>query len=333
MILAISALLALTRCENETTPENPKGPLVLSETRDLMGTTVTIVVAESEGLDEAKIKSAISAAFDRISRVEKAASIYIPSSDISRVNVSAGQKVEVSDEIYRIVKMSLDVAKNTDGAFDITVGPLVEYWKSVQVTGKGPDEEKIKELLTRVGYDKVEISDEGGKKYIRLAQEGMRLDLGGIAKGYAVDRAIDTLREHGVKDGWVEAGGDVRAIGNYGDSEGWAVEARHYAGLPRTFDRWIMHDWSVATSSDYERGFSVGTVRYSHIIDPHTGWALTRLSSASAFAPDCATADALATAVSVLGAEKGREIVEKNFSGCDFVDVTYTAGSRRLMAP
>ncbi|MFH1549568.1 MAG: FAD:protein FMN transferase [Planctomycetota bacterium] len=305
-----------------------------------MGTLVTIMICEPDKDDNA-IRTAIDSAFKRISEIDEAMSTYNIESEVSRVNSMAGiKKVYVSDDTYAVVEKACEIAGKTDGAFDITVGPLVELWKKAAgEAGIGeypPEKDSIAAALELVGVldrEKFEFDKEDdGKKYIHLKKKGMRIDLGGIAKGYAVDEAIKVLLKQGIENALVEAGGDIRAIGKQGFSKDWPVDVRHYAGFDRYFERLFIKDQSVATSSDYERGYVIGGVQYSHIIDPRTGEALPRLLSATVVAPDCLTADALATAVCVLGSE-GWEKIKERFPRCARLLVCYDTDLKRALIP
>jgi len=330
-VLAIA--LVLSGCDRQNASPEIEKPPVLYGREKLMDTEVSIQAVAPEGIDRKDLGAAIQAAFDRIREIEQVCSAYIPASDVCRINKAAGEeRVEVDAVTFDIVRKAVDIAEKTGGAFDITIGPLVELWEKVAgeagIAQSPPTSDEIAAALKLVGcrdINKLELTQEDGGRYIHLKKQGMRIDLGGIAKGYAVDEAIKVLREYGIKDAIVEAGGDVCAIGQYPKMGCWQVGARHYAGLNRIFDRWELKDEAVATSSDYERGYIFGGKRHSHIVDPRSGQALTELTSISVFAPDCATADALATAVCVAGCDSRREILQK-FPGSKFVQVNRSPG-------
>ncbi len=336
----LTGVFLISGCQQEQESRESSAPPTVYRTERLMGTLVTIMICEPDKDDNA-IRTAMDSAFKRISEIDEAMSTYNIESEVSRVNSMAGiKKVYVSDDTYAVVEKACEIAGKTDGAFDITVGPLVELWKKAAgEAGIGeypPEKDSIAAALELVGVldrEKFEFGKEDdGKKYIHLKKKGMRIDLGGIAKGYAVDEAIKVLLKQGIENALVEAGGDIRAIGKQGFRKDWPVDVRHYAGFEKYFERLFIKDQSVATSSDYERGYVIGGVQYSHIIDPRTGEALPRLLSATVVAPDCLTADALATAASVLGSEGWGKIKER-FPRCARLLVCYDADLKRALIP
>jgi len=193
----------------------------------------------------------------------------------------------------------------TDGAFDVTYAPLRSLWREAQGRDAPPSQEDIRSTLRAVGYDKLVLL----QRSAMFAVPGMSVDLGGIAKGYAIDLAAQAMAEAGARSALVDIGGDMRMVGDAGDGRRWTIKVRD----PREGDHPPMllslADVAVATSGDYARYFVVGDERFSHIIDPRTGWPVRDVPSATVVAPDATTADALATAASVLGAQKALELV------------------------
>ncbi|MFH0947900.1 MAG: FAD:protein FMN transferase [Elusimicrobiota bacterium] len=273
-----------------------------SETKLLMGTTVEIKVWS---FDEAIARKSISNAFDEIARVENIFSVYKPASEISQLNKN-GSAV-VSDEVVQLVKKSNYFSETFGGAFDITVLPIIELWKNAKKVGKTPEEKEIKNTLELVSWRNILIDDFIKNGKITFAKKGMKIDLGGIAKGYAVDCAVDVLKKNGVQTGMVNAGGDVRCFGD----KIWKIALQN----PRNKNDFIavlkIKNKAVTTSGDYERYFFLDKRKISHIISPFTGYPADKSISSTVIAETCTDADALATVIFVLGYEKGIELVEK----------------------
>jgi thiamine biosynthesis lipoprotein len=267
-------------------------------TRFMMGTYVTVIVAGPE--DAAR--EAAEAALNRMEEVDDKFRIQNPESPLYSFNEEG---VPVTDqEILKVVRAALELSRKTDGAFDITVAPLVELWGFFTDSPRLPSPEEVRESLALVGYQRVAITDGELRKLV----EGTRIDLGGIAKGYAVGEGAGVLREHGITSALIDAGGDIYALGRRGDDP-WKVGIRS----PRGEDLlgYIeVEDVAVMGSGDYERFFIEDGVRYHHIIDPTTGYPATGVTGVTVVCPDPMMADAWATALFVLGPDRGLEIAE-----------------------
>lgn len=270
-----------------------------SETKLLMGTTVEIKVW---AFDEALARKSISDAFDEIARVENIFSVYKPASEISQLNKN-GSAV-VSDEVIQLIKKSNYFSEISAGAFDITVLPIIELWKNSKKKGKMPSPAEIESAKKLVGWQNILI-DEKNKK-ITFAKKGMKIDLGGIAKGYAVDCAVEYLKKNGVKTGMVNAGGDIRCFGG----KVWKIALQN----PRDKNDFItvlkISDKAVTTSGDYERYFFLDKTKISHIINPLSGYSADESISSTIIADNATDADALATATYVLGPKDGVKLVQ-----------------------
>ena len=222
-------------------------------------------------------------------------------------SAKSGKLVEVSPESYAVIKESVRWSVKTDGAFDITVGPLLKLWGFTMKEGRIPDEEEIAEILPSVGYGKIALGEEGIT--IGLKAEGMAVDLGGVAKGYIVDRAVEVLKREGIASARVDAGGDLYLLGSPPMKRFWRIGIQH----PRREDILAIlkvKDGAVVTSGDYRNFFTIGGKRYCHIIDPRSGYPPEGVLSVTVLAERTADADALATAIFVLGAERGIELAE-----------------------
>jgi thiamine biosynthesis lipoprotein len=267
---------------------------------ETMGTDATLTVVAS---DAEAARSMFTAAKGRIDDVNRLMSDYLPESEISRLNRD-GSAV-VSDETLAVLRKSAEVSRLSGGAFDITYAPLRELWRKAAANGKLPTPEQLQKARAAVGYDKLSI--EGNE--VRFSVPGMEVDLGGIAKGYAVDLAAQALQQAGAKAGIVDIGHNLNLFGLPAGEKSWRVEIYPPPGLQQApiVD---LPPCGVATSGDYARGFRVGDQWFSHIIDPRTGRPVEHMSSVSIIAPDATAADGLSTAVSVMGWPRGMELVE-----------------------
>jgi thiamine biosynthesis lipoprotein len=271
-----------------------------------MGTLFEIILYAP---NEAIAKEAAQAAFRRIAELDGIMSDYRPTSELMQLCKKAGgAPAPVSNDLFDILARSQQIARLTEGAFDVTVGPVVHLWRRARRTHKLPDPGELAHALARVGYQKIKVN--GKDHTVQLTAEGMLLDLGAIAKGYAVEAALEVLRRYGLTRALVAASGDIVAGDPPPGARGWKVGiAPLEKGKPPTRFVLLNHA-AVSTAGDTEQYVEIGGKRYSHIVDPLTGMGLTRRSSATVVAPDGTTSDGLDTAICVLGAKKGRELVE-----------------------
>jgi thiamine biosynthesis lipoprotein len=247
--------------------------------------------------------TACRAAFARIAALEDVMSDYRPDSELSRLCAqSGGPPVPVSEDLFTVLARAHHVAERSGGAFDATVGPYVQLWRRARRTGVLPERAEWRTAGRLVGYRRMALDAE--ERTVQLTREGMRLDLGGIAKGYALDEALATLREHGVTRALVSAGGDIALGDPPPGREGWRL-----ASVERRGPRLILANCGVSTSGDTEQFVRIGDRRYSHIIDPRSGLRHGEPILATVIAPDAMTSDALATACVVLSEEKARVLV------------------------
>jgi len=272
----------------------------LKRSQMIMGTMVEITVIPPD-------EQAIEAAFEEMKKVDALMSTYKENSEVSILN-REGEN-HLSAETLQVIREAINFSEITGGAFDITCRPLINLWKKAKKEKVIPSPQEIKEALSLVGYEKIKILPEGD--VVRFKQKGMQIDLGGIAKGYAVDRAIETLRKNGIRRALVNAGGDLYALGNGPGGEKWKVGIQD----PREEDKLLgiikVKDVGVATSGDYQRYFTIEGKRLSHIVNPKTGQTVQDVPmSVTVIAPHATTTDALATGVFVLGPQKGMELIE-----------------------
>lgn len=286
----------------------PQAPVTVdSGYRQVMGTVIRILaVAE----DRNRADQAIKAALNEISDIERRMSDYDPASMLSTVNQKAFETpIPVDDQLFQVLSAAMEYSRASDGAFDITIGPVVQLWRKARADGIAPNPEAIQTARRRVGYQNLIL--DADNKTVKFAKEGMALDLGGIAKGYAIDRAIEVLQDAGLAGGMVDIGGDLRCFGKPANHAAhWMIGLQDPASEKKILLKLKMDDRAVATSGDYRRFFIIDGQKHSHIVDPATADSAQELSSVTIIAPTAMGADALATAVSVLGKEKGIVLIE-----------------------
>ena len=257
-------------------------------------------------------ENAARAAFDRIKQLDDILSDYNTDSELSRLSQTGGrgQAVKVSDELWFVLKRSQELARRTDGAFDVTVGPVVSLWRKARREKKLPDPGKLAQAKAAVGYQKLRLDPK--RHTAELLVPYMRLDLGAIAKGYAVDEGLKVLRLRGITRALVSGGGDMVAGDPPPGRSGWRIEVAPLDVTNAPPARFVsLANAGLATSGDLFQHLEIDGKRFSHIVDPHTGIGLTDHSLVTVIAADGITADGLSTAVSVLGPEAGTRLVEK----------------------
>jgi thiamine biosynthesis lipoprotein len=269
------------------------------QARFMMGTLVDVVLYA----DTKVATEAAGQAFEKMLRVEAAAHPSEEGSQLFQIRQGKGAKID--GDLARILETAMKVSRATSGAFDPTLGEVAHLWGFGRDDPHLPGPKEIEHALDKTGYDRVPAG--------QCCPEGQEIwfDLGGVAKGYAVDVAVATLQEEGVKAGIVNAGGDLRSFGARPRRGYWKIGVQDPDNPQQLAGVLEVKEAAVATSGDYQRYFEDGDVRYHHIIDPATGYpAYSRLRGTTVIAPDCATADALATAAFVMGPEKGLALLE-----------------------
>jgi thiamine biosynthesis lipoprotein len=269
----------------------------------VMGTEARVRLWHQDSEIGAKALAAVIAEMHRIDTVM---SSYKQDSLLAKVNrLASTQAVKITKELFDIIQQSFEISNMTHGAFDISyssVGYLYDYRKNQQ-----PNAEQIKTHLKLINYQQIKLDQQ--QQSIRFLQPGMRIDLGGIAKGLAVDNSIAILRKYGVKEALVTAGGDTYALGDNGGKL-WQVGIKHPRAESKIVTLLPVENEAVSTSGDYERFFLDGTTRVHHIINPKTGTSASEVQSVTIIAANSTFADALSTSVFVLGVEKGLALVE-----------------------
>jgi FAD:protein FMN transferase len=274
-------------------------------TDGIMGTRITV---ELWADDKARGDAAIDAVLDEMRHVDDSMSTYKPTSEVSQVNANAAAApMPITKELFDLLVTAKEYSVITDGAFDITyasVGYLYDFRRHQR-----PDEQQITQALPAVDYRHLQL--DAKKQTVHFSQKGVRIDLGGIAKGYSVDRGIDVLKSLGFTRAYVSAGGDSRIIGDrFGKP--WMVGIRDpRKGAGEVITRIPLVDAAISTSGDYERFFEEDGVRYHHIIDPHTGHSASKVRSATIIGPAAVRTDGLSKTAFVLGPDKAMEIYNR----------------------
>lgn len=294
-----------------------------------MGTEFKVVLY---ALNANLAAQASDAAFSRIAMLDAIMSDYDPGSELMRLCQQAGgPPVRTSDDLFRVMAQAQQLAEQSQGAFDITVGPVVRLWRKARSLRQMPDPKSLAQALELVGYKNLRLDPR--QRTAQLLKPGMILDLGGIAKGYAADEAMAVLLAHGLQSALVAAAGDIRTAAPPPDRKGWLIAIAPLDPAAHSEDHFfLLHNGAVSTSGDAEQHLEIAGVRYSHIVDPKTGMGLTGHSSVTVVAPNGITADCLATAASVLGPERGLELVRSVPGAGAFFVVKKQSGVRSYAA-
>lgn len=278
--------------------------------------------------------NAAAAAFARIHELNDVFSDYDADSELRQLceRSGPGRPVGISDDLLPVMISSQSLSRESNGAFDITVGPLTKLWRRARRQSKLPDAQSLKSALSLVGSELIRL--DAKNRTVELLRHGMRLDLGGIAKGRAADAALATLRMHGIRSALVDASGDLAAGDPPPGTHGWVIDV---AALDpehsRPATRIRLANYAVATSGDAFQSVEIAGQRYSHIVDPKTGLGLSHRASVTVIAPTCMAADGLASALSVLDTEAGHALLSKRGDG-RFASLRVTAadtGAPRLV--
>ncbi|MFC1737800.1 FAD:protein FMN transferase [Planctomycetota bacterium] len=290
-------------------------PVVLNSGRRRIMGTFASVTAVAENTNAAK--KCIQAAFRQFEDIENLLSYHKADSELSNINHNAYPgPLKLSQTAFDVIERAVVFSELTGGAFDVTVAPLVDLWQSAADANAVPGDAELADARSKVGYEKLIL--DVNENTIRFAEEGMKIDLGGIAKGYAIDKAVEAMKNAGAVGAMVDIGGDIRVFGRPPKGKKyWHIGVQD----PRDAENYLLdgsymlvlrlQNSAVATSGDYRRFALIKGQKHSHIIDTQTGQTSSRLSSVTVITENAVKADALATAVSVLGAEKGIALIEK----------------------
>lgn len=267
-----------------------------------MGTLFRLVVYSP---DVHLANQALRSAFLHISQLDSILSDYQPNSELNRLCDSAYERpITVSHDLARVLDRSLQLSRQTDGAFDVTAGPLIKLWRQARQTRRLPDPAAVAAARSRTGYTNVALNG----RAVRLLQPGMQIDLGGVAKGYAADQALRTLRSFGLTRALVAASGDIAVGLPPPDQPGWRIAVEPRPGVSRTL---VLKNAAVSTSGDTEQYIELNGTRYSHIVDPRTGLGLTDSVGVTVTARQGFDADPLATAIALVGPVRGLTLLKQ----------------------
>jgi thiamine biosynthesis lipoprotein len=246
-------------------------------------------------------------AFQRIADLEDIMSDYRQDSELMLLCAKAGNgPVKVSRDLFKVLKRAQEISQRSAGAFDATVSPLVRLWRQARKTGQLPESSSIESARRLVGWEKMKLCER--ERTVALMVKGMQLDLGGIAKGYACDEAQKVLKKHGIRIALVEMGGDIVVTGPPPGKKGWTIRVPN-AGDDQGPADLEFANCSISTSGDTEQFTVIGGVRYSHVVDPRTGMALTNRIQATVVAKDGLTSDPLSKLLALLGPEVGGRVL------------------------
>lgn len=260
--------------------------------------------------DEVIANKASQNAFARVKELNKVLSDYDPESELNKLcRLSGpGKPIKVSSPLLEVLKKSQALSQETKGAFDVTISPVVRLWRRARRQKLMPKNQRLQAARNKVGYESMKISLKD--QTVELLKENMRLDLGGIAKGYAADVALAVLKKNGVSRAMIDASGDIVLGDSPPNTCGWKIGISSSDDQKGKIDRYLLlHNMAVATSGDALQHVVIDGKRYSHIVDPRTGLGLTDQSRVTVIASDGSTADSLASAISVLGPEKGIKLI------------------------
>ncbi len=325
------AALAIVAAPPPRVESKPADPQRHEYTQIHMGVSFRIVLYAQ---DQKTANLAAKAAYDRIAQLNGVLSDYDEKSELSRLSDSAGsgRAVAVGDDLWRVLDRSQEVSRDAEGAFDISVGPLVKLWRQARIIKTLPSDERLAAAKGAVGHKAIRLDPKA--RTATLVRKGMRLDAGGIGAGFAADEALAVLRKHGITRALVDGSGDIALGDGPPGKPGWriGIAPLDAKGPPSRYV--TLSNRAISTSGDAWQFVEIAGKRYSHIVDPRTGLGLPRRSSVTVVAKDCTTADAYATAVSVLGPDKGIAVIDRLEGAAAFIVLvadrkTQTHASRR----
>ncbi|MBI4682086.1 MAG: FAD:protein FMN transferase [Nitrospirae bacterium] len=276
--------------------------------RFLMGTFFEIEIIDT---DEDKSRRVIELAFSEIKRTENLLSKYLEKSEISCLNRGAANyPVEVIPEVFNLVELSVRLSNLTQGSFEISIGPLIELWQKGEQNDNVPSDEEIKNILQFVGSKNIVLNPD--KKTIFFKKKGVKIDLGGIGKGYAINRVVYILKENEIAQAMINAGGQYYVLGNYFEQEFSPIGIQNPSNPEEIISVVKIKDQSIATSANYERFFTISGKIYGHILNPLTGYPSTELCSVSVISSDPILADVWSTALFVMGLKRANQMIKRN---------------------
>lgn len=278
-----------------------------TRTLKLMGSRFEITVVASS---ETEGNQFIELAIDEIRRIENLISSWSPDSQTSDINQSAGVKpVKTDPELFKLIERSIRLSEITDGAFDISFAAMDKIWKFDGTMTQLPDSQQVRQSVSKVNYKNIILNHQDGTVFLKLP--GMKIGFGAIGKGYAADMAKTLLINKGVVAGMINASGDLNCWGKKPDGSPWLVGITNPLNREHIFSWFPVENGAVVTSGNYEKYVNFNGIRYTHIIDPRTGYPSSGLASVTIFAPKAELADALATSIFVMGKDTGMDFINQ----------------------
>jgi FAD:protein FMN transferase len=310
MYSRFSNLLSASQSANSGNQQQVGQPAVqrYEESRVSMACTYSVIAYGREGQE---IKQIVREALDEVDRIDRLMSHYKKDSPLSEINRSASKRpVRVEPELFDFISECIKYSLESDGAFDITVGPLMKAWGFFRDEGRLPSEAELSKARGSTGYRHIILDEK--ERTVSFDKDGVELDLGGIAKGYAVDRAVALLKSRGIERALVSAGGStIYGLGSPPDSSGWEIEIQDPIDHRKNAATISLNNRALSVSGSYEKFFEVDGVRYSHIMDPRTGLPVQGLLSVAVVAETGMAGDALDNVFYVLGVEKSRKLIQQ----------------------
>jgi FAD:protein FMN transferase len=304
----LSNLLSISQSAYAGSQQQVGQPAVhqYEESRVSMACTYSIIAYGREGQE---IKQIVREALDEVDRIDRLMSHYKKDSPLSEINREASKRpVRVEPELFDFISECLRYSRESDGAFDITVGPLMKAWGFFRGEGRLPSDAELSKARGSTGYRHIILDDK--ERTVRFDKPGVELDLGGIAKGYAVDRAVSRLKARGIERALVSAGGStIYGLGSPPDSSGWEIKIQDPIDQRKIAETISLNNRALSVSGSYEKFFEIDGVRYSHIMDPRTGLPVQGLLSVAVVAETGTAGDALDNVFYVLGIEKSRKLI------------------------
>ena len=294
----LAAQFAIMGCQRAA------GPVERTQSREIMGTFANLSAVAA---DAGSAHAALAAGYARLDDVNRLMSDYVDDSEVGRLNqLDAGESLALSPETFTCIQRALRVNEISGGAFDITCRPLVWLWKGCGKEGRLPTADEMRAARAKIGSQHVVL--DAATRQVRKEIDGLQIDLGAIAKGYALDLAGEAMRASGAQGALIDVGGDVLALGRSQKGEPWRIGVRH-PFAEGVIVKLALENRAVATSGNQQRFYDIDGKRYSHIVDPRTGWPVEQAPSVTVIANDGITADAWSTVLSVLSVEEGRALV------------------------
>lgn len=318
---SLRVLLLVLLLAASARPIHAAEPVRYEDSHNAMGTVFTVV---AYGRDSAFLSEVVREVFEEFDRIDAQMSDYKPSSELSEINREAARRaIVVEPKLFHLIQDSLRQSQESDGAFDITVGPLIKAWGFFRGEGRIPTVEELAEVMRHVGFRHVQL--DLARREIRFDVEGIELDLGAIAKGYALDRAAEILRANGVTQALVSSGtSSLCALGSPPGERGWKVSIRDPYDKRKAADVIRLKNYSLSVSGNYEKFFRLKGEVYSHIFDPKSGRPVENMLSAAVLAPLGEMSDALSTTLYVLGVERSREFLKGH---ANLIAIFYVPGN------